>query len=214
MASYETPVRELMYACSRTDSGDAWEELVRRYGEVIRRAVYSATETAEIAQCHDLRQELVQEVYCRLLENRRRYLRGFRGTSEGEARVFFTCVARSVVYNHSRRMRAQKRRPAGDGRYVGPLVPSPSLQESFSPEVRLLQTELWQEFWRQALDTLRDRPCARRDLSIFHLYAVEGWTSREISNGLRGSLKPTSVQSVVHRVRNRLALGDSRRAAA
>lgn len=214
MAAFNTPVRKLIHACSRTDSGDAWEELVRRYGDVIRRAVYRATKEAELARCHDLQQELVQEVYCRLLEHRRRYLRGFRGTSECEARGFFVDIARSVVYNYGRRMRARKRRPELDGRYAGELVPSPSLLETLSPEVSFLQAETWREFWRQALETLKDRPTARRDLSIFHLYAVEGFTTREIARGLPGALKPSSVQSVVHRVRSRLNLEGPRRVAA
>lgn len=216
MASFDTPIQELVAACSRPESPDAWDELIRRFGNFIRGVVYEVTEVLGVARGHDLRQELVQEVYCRLLENRRRYLRRFRGTTESEALAFFARVARSVVYDHNRRRRAKKR----TGRRTGIPLPgtlffSPRFLEEPTPEDRLLWVEDWRGFWRQASSTLNARPSGRRDLSIFHLYVVEGWNSREISERFHPSLEPTSVLSVVHRVRGQLGLqGTSQRIAA
>lgn len=205
MAPPNTPVRQLIEACSREDSGDAWEELVRRFGDVIRNAVYRATETTAVARSHDLRQELVQEVYCRLLENRRRYLRRFRGTSEGEARMFFVRIAQSVVRNHGRKLRAaRRRRPYDDQRLAAACARDP--EGGLSPETKVLRAESWRRFWRRAERKLRHHPLGRRDLSIFRLFTLEGWTSDEISRRFRGALRPTSVLSVIYRVRRRLEL--------
>lgn len=216
MASFDTPIPELIAACSRPESPDAWDELIRRFGNFIRGVVYEMTEVLGVARCYDLRQELVQEVYCRLLENRRRYLRQFRGTTERAARIFFARVARTVVHDHNRRQRAKKRtgRKAGVP-LPGPVFFSPRLLEELTPEDRLLWVEDWRGFWCRALKTLKSRPSGPRDLSIFRLYMVEGWSSREISEKFHPSLKPTSVLSVVHRVRGQLGLqGTSQRIAA
>lgn len=215
MASDNTPVARLIHQCCRTDSGPAWEELVRRFGNVIREAVYDATHVLEVARCHDLRQELVQEVYCRLLEDRRRYLRRFRGSSETEARTFFARVARSVVHTHARRLRAQKRGGAQDpaklvacGAATGMIYPNPS------PELRLLRREKLRTFWARAREALGDDPAGRRKLSILRLATVEGFTHQEISHRIRGALRPTGVGSLIFRVRRQLGIPSQRRTAA
>lgn len=208
MASFKTPIDELVETCSRPESGDAWDELIRRFGGAIRGAVYETTEVLDVARSHEGRQELVQEVYCRLLENRRRYLRAFRGASESQARLFFVRIARSVVHDHARQIRATKRGGEQDLSLKDKFVPLPELTNRVSPEDSYLRLEQWRNFWRHARDTLRHHPLGRRDLSIFRWYTIEGCSSREISTRLRGSLKPTSVLSVVHRVRHRLGLLD------
>ncbi len=84
----------------------------------------------------------------------------------------------------------------------GPEVIANRLRDpSASPETLTIQRDLWQRFWKRCQHISGSRD-AQRDLAILELALFQGWTSREIA--LAKGLRPSTVDTVVHRLRRRL----------
>lgn len=203
---------------SHGDGHRGWDLFVDRYGPWLRRRCWYVLQRGGGEMWTDEVEELVQEIYCRLLENRRRRLRGFEGDSERALRSFLARVARSVVLSHLRRRFASKRsqarsdsqgsfregawcdRPPAPGeRKIERLEGVPCLRRS--PESEALRRQERRDFFRRCRETDGGRDCLR-NLRIAWLALHEGWSSREIAP--RVSLSPSAVDTVVYRVRRRL----------
>lgn len=191
------------------------DDLVQRYGSYLRRAVYRALRAAGV-RLHrgepEPVDELMQEVYCRIFAAEGRCLQQCRAGSTGQVAAFLARVAERVVFDHLRRGAAEKRGRAlladwdePEGTALRPVAVDPAA----SPEERLLGEErrrqLFDRFARNG--HLPARPHWERDLRILHLALVEGWSSPEISERFGGRLAPSSVDSLIHRLRRRLAAG-------
>lgn len=201
-----TSVRRLVRRCALDSDERGWEELVHRYGRRLEHRVRrTLVRSGRRPRPEDV-EELVQEVYFRLLAGRARRLRRFRGTSDGELLAFLGRVVRSVVLDHLRAAGAAKR--TAERRPLRPSLRHPSTMEpadcGLSAEQRLLLRE-----HRAALlarvQKLAGGRRRERNLEILRLALVDGWSSREISRLLAGRLTPSGVDSVVHRARRLLA---------
>lgn len=187
-----------------------WNEFVDRYARPLHAAVRRALTRVQRRADRELVEDLVQEVWCRLLEQGVRPHR-FRGRAHREVAGYLGRVAASVVVDRTRAACAVKRGGeqrtlrieggAGDRRPLDRLPdPAPS------PEHRTLRRE------RRRLLVDRCRRLAgsgglgRRNARIAVLALVGGWTSREIAAAV-GGLAPSSVDSVIHRIKRRLATG-------
>lgn len=198
----KSPLSNLFTRCARGESA-AWETLVAEFGpwigSVVRRA--AAVERATNPGDDDV-DELMQELWCRLLAAEGRLLTAFRGESRSEAAAYLAAVARSVVVDRLRFRRAQKRRAVllGLGGYdLADLTPG--------PEARLLRRERRETARRRLHDLLGPRT-SRRNRHAVELALLGGLTSREIAARSRGRTSAGAVDSLVHRVRRRMtALG-------
>ena len=178
------------------------EDLVRRYGRRLAQRVRSTFYLfGEFPRAEQV-EEMVQEVYCRLLADGERRLAACRAEGEGQAVSYLSRVVERVVIDQFRRRRADKR---GGGR----LRPLASAEQRLlydpagNPEERLLAAERRQLLlaqWREIAGEIQ----GERNLRILRLALLEGWSSREIAQEL-GKIRPSSVDSVVHRLRRRLA---------
>jgi DNA-directed RNA polymerase specialized sigma24 family protein len=87
----------------------AWEMLVRRYGAGIGARVRRSLRRAGVRPRGEHVEEIVQEVYCRLLADGSWRLRQCRATSQHQVGAFLGKVAERVALDHVRAARAQKR---------------------------------------------------------------------------------------------------------
>lgn len=191
------------------------DDLVRRYGSYLRRAVYRALQAAGVRMRRgepEQVDELMQEVYCRIFAAEGRCLQRCRAGSAGQVAAFLARVAERVVFDHLRRGSAEKRGRAllagwdePEAEALRPVAVDPAV----GPEERLLGEERRRQLFSCfALDRhLPARPHRERDLRILHLALVEGWSSPEIAERFGGRLAPSSVDSLIHRLRRRLAAG-------
>jgi RNA polymerase sigma factor (sigma-70 family) len=209
---------EWVRSLGRGNDPGGWDFFVQRYSPWLRRRCWYMLQRGRPVVPSDELDELVQEVYCRLLANRRRHLRRFRGDSEKALRTFLARVARGVVLDHLRYRYAFKRssmlrvswgcasanhraRPAtapGETE-TEPLDRVPCLR--MSPEREALRRQQRRLFLRRCRETDGGRSC-RRNAEIVWLALLEGWSSREIAP--RMSLSPSAVDTIVHRARRRL----------
>jgi len=184
-----------------------WEEFVDRYRHRLTTGIRRALRRAGTVVVREDYEDLLQNVYCRLLEQSGRRLRRCRGGGEQAVGAYLARIAESVTIDHLRALGAAKRgrhrlvniRPDAWGdpltRAVDPLP---------TPEERMLRRERWQVFYGRCREVVGTNS-PRRDLKVLHLALFEGLSSREISERLGGGLRPTSVDSLIFRLRRRLS---------
>ena len=189
----------LIDRCTGEGDGSAWNELVDRYGRHLRVGVCRALRRCGQPARRDRVDDLVQEAYCRLLEDRGRRLRTFRGTVPAELGSWLQRIAERTAIDHLRSDAAAKRghdRVVPE-RAVGEGPPDPA----GSPHRRAEQRERLRHFAHRCRALAPDDRAAR----ILKLVLVGGWTSRDVARASRGAVSPSRVDSMVHRLRRRLA---------
>jgi RNA polymerase sigma factor (sigma-70 family) len=190
-----------MERSERRDESRFWDELVHRHGRELERCVGRATRAVGWRAASEDLEELVQDVYCRLLERGDDTTWAARPAPQLWAYLHRT--ARSVVIDRLR-SRAAKKRGAGARRDERPEAlaerhaPGPSVEE------RLLACERAAELRRRVRE-LGGATHGERNLRILELAAVEGCTAHEIVHRLAGSVTASTVHTVLHRLRRQLA---------
>lgn len=198
-------VVELFRLCTAGSRDDrVWAEFVLRFAPRLRAGVSRALRRLDQPAAPDQVDDLVQDVYCRLLE---RGVGSFRGESEGEVLTYLQRTCDSVVVDRLRGRAAVKR--GGRARIVELGEGDGALAEvvadgGTSPEARCLHRELRGLLLDGCRGGLGEGPWRERNLAIFELAVLDGWTSREIAAGFDWGLKVGSIDSVVHRQRRKL----------
>jgi len=178
-----------------------WDRLVQRYGDRLATVARRSLSRCGLPTYAEDVEDLVQEVWCRLVERwGPRPGRGIRGGESG----LFAYLARSVrnaAVDRARTVGAVKRGhrcPRDRGR-VELLADGMA-----TPEERLLRRDD-RRLFRARCRPYTSRTRRRRDLRVVELALLDGWTSRQIAAALRPSLAPSSIDSLIHRVRRGLA---------
>ena len=144
-------------------------------------------------------EDLVQEIWCRLYQHWGERL----GLVGGEGRVYNYLVrtTRNAVRDALRTRQAAKR--GGDRRRSGSEAWSRARRRADprpSPEERAMLRQ-----WRRLFRRRCRRVTGRRGTAIVERVVLEGWTSRELAAFLGPPLSPSAIDTLVHRVRRRLA---------
>ena len=198
---------KLLKRCAFNREPEVSDEFLAKYGQRLVSGVRRALRRSGQRPSPEDREDLLQEVYCHLLEQQGRRLRGCRGREERVIGAYLAKVAESVTFDRLRARAAAKR---GRGHVVSVLsewrcdrllalaAPGPT------PEERILRRERRRLFLGRCRSVMGSR-APRRDLRIICLALLEGWTSREIAHRLGGEVTPSTIDSVIHRLRRRLA---------
>lgn len=190
---------------SRPDSD--WEELIHRYGGGIKARVGSVLRRAGTPPHRELIDEILQEVYCRLLDGGGRRLRRCRATSENQAAAFLGRVAERVALDQLRLARAQKR--------GGEMTRCGTADERADPGANPEERFLIRERLRLLLErcgALAGRKDYRRNARILAM-AVDGWSNGDIARAVGGRCTARSIEGLLARVR-RYTFAHARAAAA
>ena len=141
----------------------------------------------------------LQEVFTKLVQNEGHVIRSFRGTTEVSVNAFLASIALSIVVDQLRSQSALRRRAQ--------VVPIDQLQDVSLPRVdpggrysallELIDVE-------KALRTDEESKNPERDLLIFKLHFVEGFSASEIDSIPGLKLTTSGSEKVLSRVRNRL----------
>ena len=180
-----------------------WSDLVRQHHPRLIGAVRRALYRHGLERGSDSAEDLAQEVWCRLL-CRGDGTRRFRGSSEGEAALYLRRIVDSVVADAARAARAQKRCVDRTLSLEEVGETAARAGDRSSPELRLLAVErrrLLLERCRSALGR-RASPLALR---VAELALLDGMSSGEIARRLDGRLRPGAIDTLICRLRRRLA---------
>jgi DNA-directed RNA polymerase specialized sigma24 family protein len=174
----------------------AWEELIGRYGACLKARVGSVLRRSGVQPHGEHVEEIVQEVYCRLLAGGGRRLLRCRATNAGQVGAFLGRVAERVAIDQLRAARAQKR--GGDQPGLG-AADERAVDPGANPEERVLRRERLRLFLERCA-ALAGRRDHRRNARILAL-AVAGWSSGEIAREVGGSLSARTIDGLLLRVR-------------
>jgi DNA-directed RNA polymerase specialized sigma24 family protein len=199
-----TEVCQLIEECAASRRDEPWRELLERFTEAIEKGVSRGLRRCGRGAAGHDREDLRQEVYCKLLEHDARALRQCRGCTEQEVRAYLARIAERVVRDAVRATMAEKRgggllRECGAGETLSHLACSRP-----SPERCAERAEAGRRFLAGCRAVL-GRRAAGRELTILYLAVIEDWSSPEICRRLGAGLTPGRVDSLVHRSRRRLA---------
>jgi len=191
----------------------AWEELIVRFGGGLKARVGSVLRRCGVQPRSEHVEEIVQEVYCRLLAGGSRRLRRCRATSESQVGAYLGRVAERVALDQLRAARAQKRGGAGtavaaveaEGRpgewwgRRGEGQERAAVDPRANPEELVLSRERLRLFLERC-GALAGRRDYRRNARILAL-AVAGMNSGEIARAVGGALTARSIDGLLLRVR-------------
>ena len=209
-------VHELLKKClQRPPDEDAWREFVHRYHNAIKSSVaktFHLRANQEIdrrAQFpDDLIEDLVQNVYIRLVEEGNRALNRFAGEHENSIFQYLSIIAINVVRDHFREGKALKRpklsfsldelmENAGDAGMLKDAVSIDGSAYGGSTSVSIEDIEA-------AVKNSVSRKHRDRDLLIFKLRYCEGLTLEEIKTAMSLDISPIGIGSILNRIIGKL----------
>ncbi|HXU46905.1 MAG TPA: sigma-70 family RNA polymerase sigma factor [Thermoanaerobaculia bacterium] len=180
-----------------------WEAILVSNTPRLRAAIRRALERAGASPRPEDMEELVQESFCRLLDG------GRLGACRGGEITLAKYVARlgeRVALDRLRGTRTSKRGHRAllplDRPGVGALAQR-AVDPAANPEERLLSAEKRRHLFERVAALTGGRT-PRRDARILTC-ALAGWTSAEISRACGGRLTPATVNTLLHRLRTKLA---------
>lgn len=186
-------------------SADAgfWELFARQHRGELDRCVTSALRSVGWRPQRADVEDLVQEIYYRLLTHRSP-CHPLAGRPRAQQWRYLQRMARSVVVDMLRNRGAAKR----GGGASGPTPVCITVEEPLAPGLNLEEDLLCRERateLRRRVHELSQDDQGERNWRILELAAVEGLTCGEISQHFGGALAPSSVHTVLHRLRRQLA---------
>jgi RNA polymerase sigma factor (sigma-70 family) len=152
-----------------------------------------------------LEEDLLQEVYCRLLDRGAQRLRRCRERDERAIRAYLARLAQNAAIDHLRWRHTVKR---GRRSLVPFQLAERRLEQATdhrpSVEERLILQQQGRCFVRACRRIVGGRT-ADRNVRILALAFLGGLSSREISRRMGSSLSPGSIDSLISRARKKLA---------
>lgn len=207
-----TSACDLFHRCIDRRGGEEWYEFHRRYHPHVKKAVRQALVQGGFAVPEPDLEEIVQDLYCRLLASGR----PFRGRSETELWCYLGRIARNLALDRRRAARARKRwleaaaldpgSPGCGATGFRPLGRTPReraeelVSSEPSPEERCVLNDCRRIFVARCREVVR----GERARKILRLAILEGWSSREIARRL-GGMTPNQVDVLLCRLKKRLA---------
>jgi hypothetical protein len=190
----------------------SWEDLVGRYGRHVRGQVRWSLRRAGLRPEPDQVEDRVQEVYCRLLLGGAILLRQLRQWSEAQVIHYLARTAQRVVCDDQRAARAVKRGAGLQIALAGRLAELADrvADSRGTPEDLAIRAdsrrELLARFRLLASNALSEED-RQRNLRVLRWALIEGWSSHEIVRAEGGRLAVSTVDTLVHRAKRRLAPG-------
>ncbi len=185
----ETPIRELLDLCLRTEDERHWREFVHRTQPLIAKVIINTLRRWRDPS-PSLVDDLVQEAFLKLFANDRKALRSIRNEYENTIFGYLKVVASNVAFDHSR---VQKN--------IVPEVELDDLVVPPSPDgFDRIQFMRLKEQIENCLQGLSTSETYERDVTIFWLYYEQGYSAREISELPGIGLSVKGVEAVVQRL--------------
>jgi len=188
---------ELVRACVSCDNEEAWAEFVRRFRPVIARVVLR-TSQRWIYPDRQLLDDLIQDAFLRLCTDNALVLRRFRPTHKDSIFGFVKSVAASVVYDHFKFEKAQKRdadRTESLSDKVCVMATPGQRENARRLEDKVALRQIDETIWRlfQGENFVRNR-------AIFWLHHRDGMTASAIAAIPSIGLNTKGVESALRRM--------------
>jgi RNA polymerase sigma factor (sigma-70 family) len=197
---------DLLRLCGeRLTDAALWKEFQSRFHKTILTFVMRVMCNAFRNDCLEEACDIAQEVYLRMLDNNGRMLRSFKGDTDFSVKAFLSRVAVNVVSDHHRRTTAEKRQPAEiisieDAREQGRDLKGEAAELDIASILSWIDVE-------RLMDSESDRRNAARNVLIFKLHHVDGFSVQEIAGFPAFGLKETAIRDALNQMRAHLQRG-------
>jgi DNA-directed RNA polymerase specialized sigma24 family protein len=181
-----------------------WEAYVVPFDSWLRKRVSRIMKRAGLRPEPEHVGEMVQDIYCRLLEGGPPRLEQLRKLHLRGTLSYLTRVAQSTVFDQVRAARSAKRGSGSRLRMSRQVcvrmerIPDPAP----TPDHALLLSE-GRRFVLRRFRSIGGPGSSERNARLLWLALVEGWGSRELGRAF--ALAPRSVDTLIHRLRRRFA---------
>lgn len=190
---------ELIRVCAGSGDQKAWQEFIRRFRPVLAAAALRTAHRWSEPACPQL-DDLIQEIYLKLLEDDCNLLQSFQSEHEDSIYGFLKVVAANVAHDHFKSALAAKRGASRTEAIVEPLLidlKAPGI-EGFDLVIHRLQLDQIDKVLRQI--TAGKGKDQERNRAIFWLRHRLGLTAREIAQIPSIRLTTEGVESVLVRL--------------
>jgi RNA polymerase sigma factor (sigma-70 family) len=205
---------ELVKLCAQEPANESvWSEFCSRFHSSIQSSVYRECSQVGIvqksSQSATVYEDLVQEVYLKLVGTNCRALREFKGSSENSIYLYLGTIARNAVLNHLSSIRAKKR-DVVQVSLDSPLdqeadQDSPSLESSIRSQQFDLEEHLDGVAMRQEIERILNQVVQgknkARDKLIIRLAIYEGFSAEEIVQRFPVDLSEKGVANTISRLK-------------
>jgi RNA polymerase sigma factor (sigma-70 family) len=189
--------KELVEECAGSDNLQAWQEFVRRFQPLIA-VVVLRTCRRWGSTSHSVIDDLVQETYIKLCNNRCRLLREFDWQNPDAIYGFIKVLAANLVHDHFKSQYSEKR---GGGQVLSPLdKPAAAAVSDPSYSARAMERRILLQQIESLIDQMANSPTLQRDKLIFLLYYQQGMTAQDIASIPAVSLSIKGVESTILRM--------------
>jgi RNA polymerase sigma factor (sigma-70 family) len=179
-----------------------WEQFQVRFHKTILRSITRVMWNRSRTDCLEEACDVAQDVYIRLLADDARLLRSFRGDTDLAVKSFLARVTVSIVSDHYRYQQASKRRPAE----IVSIEHARQQGVDFADEDAELDIPSvlsWIDVDR-LMEIGSDRRNAARNVLIFKLHYVDGFSVSEIAEFPAFRLKESAIHLVLQNMRAHL----------
>lgn len=211
---------ELAKLCGESSNKCLWDEFYKRFNYYIHLYIKKAWKirisptNLDNSTVQETISDLVQEVYVKLVDFDRQALRNFQGESESSFLAYLSKISNNIVAEYFRKQLAEKRR--GNEISIQVLLDDQECEQSGSRaithtylsingEQKLVNNLASQEI-SKILKQVLVGPNSQRDLLVFKLCTVEGLSSKEVAESKEFTLKPSSIESIIRRVKNKVRI--------
>jgi DNA-directed RNA polymerase specialized sigma24 family protein len=185
-----------------------WGAVVHRHDARLRSRVRRVLCRSGLRPQTETVEEVVQEVYCRLIESGRHRLCQARSSTDPELLSYLGIVAERTTLDHVRVTTAQKRSAVIPIRLLFGRRSRRYMEGIPDPGPTPEQDAIHRERQRDLLERcrrIRGLGSGRRNAWVMRLAVLEGYTSHEIARAAGGRMTSHNVDMLIHRLRRRLS---------
>ncbi len=209
LAVYQLSTKELITKClnDKKKRDVHWNEFKARFEKLIivflRRALATRLGNSRANQSPELIKDLTQDVFLCLIKNDARGLHSFRGNSEESFLAFLYTICKNEANNYVRHIQNRDRLLGTatvdaddfgfDNSGIHPLSDQTNEEINEADLLAFMETTLKQNYRSKEI---------HRDLIIFRLYYLSGYTSKELIDKYDFGLTKSGIETLVNRMKN------------
>jgi RNA polymerase sigma factor (sigma-70 family) len=201
---------ELVDLCSQESSDrNAWTEFCSRYDlhiwTVITRECKEKNMFENFSQSKQAVNDLVQEVYVKLVDKDNKALKEFHGRYENSIYLYLGTIAKNVVRNHVVKMGAQKRPPISSSLNDTVMISADGDEIQIADQIESKQDNIEEkisiEMLQKEIDNILEKflkgRTKTRNKIIFKLNFYEGYTAQEIVSHFNYEMSESRVNNIL-----------------
>lgn len=191
------------HCADQSDSAELWKEFIRRYNPLLVRSVTYAWRKCGQGNfpSPDLAEDLLQDVYLKIVQQRFRLLQNFQGNTEEEANAY---LARTAINQTISFLRANKNYISADKISLNELLGEDGEERPLPISLTQRQQRFSENELIEILEKCFDGPNRNRNVLIFLLRFRDGYNSEEISKMGFCVLKTTAINNLLVDLKKKL----------